>query len=118
MTIAVDFDGVVHGYSKGWHDGSIYDPPIPGSLEALHVLMEKHPVAIFTTRDVGQVYRWFMERDFSCRIGHEGIFWNEMGILLITNQKIAAHVYLDDRGIRFENWAQALSDISSILEGS
>ena len=34
-TIAVDFDGFIHKYSKGWHDGSIYDEPVEGAAEAL-----------------------------------------------------------------------------------
>lgn len=27
-TIVFDFDGVIHRYSKGWQNGSIYDKPV------------------------------------------------------------------------------------------
>ena len=110
-TIAVDFDGVIHGYSKGWADGSIYDPPVDGALDALRTLMADHPVFIFTTRDVGQVARWLIERGFSTRTGHEGAFWNDLGVLLVTNRKLAAVAYIDDRAVRFESWPQALRDV-------
>ncbi|MFB4275740.1 hypothetical protein ACBJ59_10645 [Nonomuraea sp. MTCD27] len=43
-TIAVDFDGVIHTYGKGWHDGSIYDEPVPGALDALRSLMKEYAV--------------------------------------------------------------------------
>ena len=33
--ICVDFDGVIHKNSKGFHDGTIYDDPVEGTKEAL-----------------------------------------------------------------------------------
>ena len=37
-TIAFDFDGVIHKYSKGWQDGSIYDEPVVGIKEVINEL--------------------------------------------------------------------------------
>lgn len=108
MTIAVDFDGVIHAYRKGWQDGAIYDPPMPGALDGLRELMDHDAVFIHTTRDVGQVAGWLLERGFSTRTGYDGPFWNERGVLLVTNLKLAATAYLDDRAVRFESWDQAL----------
>lgn len=48
-TVAVDFDGVIHTYRKGWHDGTIYDEPIPGAFDALQALMRDHAVFVHTT---------------------------------------------------------------------
>ncbi len=41
LKIAVDFDGVIHRYSKGWHDGTIYDPPMDGCYDAMNQLKER-----------------------------------------------------------------------------
>jgi hypothetical protein len=49
-TIAVDFDGVIHAYGKGWQGGEIYDKPVPGAIVSLRALLEEHAVMIFTTR--------------------------------------------------------------------
>jgi len=50
-TIAIDFDGVLHGYSKGWKDGSIYDKPVFGAGEAMQMLLEQgFEVVIYSTR--------------------------------------------------------------------
>ncbi|MCM8548931.1 hypothetical protein [Streptomyces sp. STCH 565 A] len=113
MTIAVDFDGVIHAYSKGWHDGTIYDPPMPGALDGLRQLMKQHAVFVLTTRDISQVGSWLLERDFSVRLGHDGPFWNERGRLLVTNRKLAATAYLDDRAVRFTTWPKALTDLTT-----
>lgn len=120
MTIAVDFDGVIHAYSKGWHDGTIYDPPLPGALDGLRALMEQHAVFIFTTRDCTQVTEWLMGHGFDAVANtspggtqtYPRVFWDERGRLLVSNRKLAATAYLDDRAVRFENWAQALSDLT------
>ena len=51
-TIAVDFDGVIHGYSKGWQKGQIYDDPVPGAKEALEKLKSKgYRILIYSTRN-------------------------------------------------------------------
>lgn len=109
MTIAVDFDGVIHAYSRGWADGSIYDPPLPGALDGLRRLLELDAVFVFTTRDIGQVATWLLGHGFNVRLGHDGPFWNERGPLLVTNRKLAATAYLDDRAVKFIDWDQALA---------
>lgn len=120
-TIAVDFDGVVHGYSKGWQDGDIYDPPLPGAIEALTTLMETHAVFIHTSRNAGDVAAWLAERGFDTVLDIDGRshpkreFWNEEGALLVTDRKLPAVAYIDDRGIRFTSWEQALSDLAGVL---
>ena len=42
INIGIDFDGVIHKNSKGFYDGTIYDGPIEGSLEALRYLSSKY----------------------------------------------------------------------------
>lgn len=111
MTIAVDFDGVVHKYGKGWQDGSIYDGPMPGALQGLRQLMEREPVFIFTARRVEDVASWLLDRGLSVRVGFDGPFWNTPGRLLVTNRKLPARAYLDDRAVLFVDWEQALRDL-------
>lgn len=119
MTIAVDFDGVIHAYSKGWHDGSIYDEPLTGALSALELLMKRDAVFIHTTRNARQVARW-IERTSQYQIdctthlprtwyGRRKPFWNTRGLLLVTDRKLPATVYVDDRAHHFESWEQTLS---------
>lgn len=120
-TIAVDFDGVVHAYSKGWQDGTIYDPPLPGALDALTILMTTHAVFIHTTRNATDVAAWLSEYGFTTVIDVAGPkhpkreFWNDQGALLVTDRKLPAVAYIDDRAIRFTNWEQALHDLADAL---
>lgn len=113
-TIMVDFDGVIHAYSQGWKDGSIYDDPVPGAFHALSCLLETYAVGIFTTRNTLETAKWLHEiGGFECTVdpGPSIEFWNGKGVLFVTNRKLPAVAYIDDRGIRFTSWGQALDDL-------
>lgn len=114
MTIAVDFDGVIHKYSQGWGDGTIYDPPMPGALDGLRALMEADSVFVFTTRDRHQVTNWLTGHGLDAIADSPAtarVFWNERGRLLVTDRKYPAVAYLDDRAVRFVDWHQAITDL-------
>lgn len=121
QTIAVDFDGVIHTYSKGWQDGSIYDPPLPGAIDALRQLMATYAVFIHTTRTATDVACWLSDYGFDTLVDVDGPqhpkreFWNEQGVLLVTDRKLPAVAYLDDRAVRFYSWEQALYDLASVV---
>lgn len=114
-TVAVDFDGVIHTYEKGWQDGSIYGEFVPGAVEGLSRLASSYAVFIHTTRNAHQVARWIEDksgRAFECttRVPRSG-FWNQRGYLLVTNRKLPAVAYIDDRAVRFTTWTLALAEV-------
>jgi hypothetical protein len=114
-TVCVDFDGVIHAYSRGWLDGSIYDEPVPGAFHALGKLMETYAVVIHTTRDPLQVVPWLRGvHGISCRAddGEPRDFWNTPGVALVSRRKYPAVAYIDDRAIRFTDWDQALAELN------
>lgn len=104
MNIAVDFDGVIHRYSKDWRDGTIYDPPMPGCREALEKLIEEgHEIIVYTTRIFcrdGRVDEGKLEELVNWMDAHEIPFDQ----VHTAAGKPIAHVYVDDRAVRFTNW--------------
>lgn len=102
-TIAIDFDGVIHRYAKGWHDGTTYDEPMAGAFDALIKLSKNYKIVIFSARPVEQIRRWMNE------------WWRKEkhGVSTppyeITNIKPTAFAYIDDRAIRFTNWRDIIN---------
>lgn len=136
-TIAIDFDGVIHAYSKGWQDGKIYDKPVPNVFESIQHLFEQgYAVFVFSTRNKRQIKDWldfyimvseyeaegmggdptnykYSRYGFTCEtIPFWKKFWNKKNVLGITKRKLPAIAYVDDRAIVFRgNWSEALSSI-------
>ena len=98
-TISVDFDGVIHRYAKGWHDGTIYDVPVEGCQDALKRMVESgYRIFITSSRvnhqDAQVVVDWLEAHGM-----HNGEHWHG-----ITRNKVSAIAYIDDRAVRFTNW--------------
>ncbi len=97
MTLAIDFDGVLHEY-KSFHDP--LGKPMPGAVDAWYRLYSHgYNLVVFTCReDLSAIREWMHKHfDFEKNIGH---FYEPE----ITNIKPIAIAYIDDRAIRFTNW--------------
>lgn len=95
-TVCVDCDGVLHSYTSPWAGVDVLpDPPVEGAIEWLNEITKAFNVVIFTTRGHSEkgreaVAAWLRENGYT---GPD---------LEVTNIKVPALLYLDDRGWRFE----------------
>lgn len=92
--IVFDFDGVIHRYSRGWQDGSIYDGPVPGIKEVIDQLRDEgYDVIIVSTRSKHEYGRKEIEQ------------WLEKYHIYVDNicaEKPPAICYVDDRALYFD----------------
>lgn len=106
-SIALDFDGVIHAYSRGWWTKDIYDPPNPETHEALRALSAAYGVFILSARPAREILPWCRRQFPDLRfqlIGPKVRYWDRRGVIGVTNRKLPAVAYVDDRAIRFTNW--------------
>ena len=105
----IDFDGTIHKYSKGWDDGSIYDPPISGAKEAIDKLKETYKIVIFTTRVSPSANKDYLEQTKNIELWMKkyNIYFDE-----ITSEKIPAFRMIDDLAIKFDgDWNKTIEEI-------
>ncbi len=117
-TVVFDFDGVIHKYSKGWCDGSIYDDVNLDVVDVMYKLMTMgYSVAIVSTRSPEQIVSWWNKQDFpmKAKLDNNCKFWNDTQNVGVFNRKIPAMIYIDDRGFKFDgnNVNNLLNDIIS-----
>jgi ribonucleotide monophosphatase NagD (HAD superfamily) len=111
--IAIDFDGVIHKNSKGFYDGTVYDPPIEGAIETIKKLSEKYTIVIFTAKvkpdrplvngktGTQLVEEWLKKYDVFQYVDY------------VTAEKPRAILYIDDNGYRHTNWVDTLKFMES-----
>lgn len=112
-TLAIDLDGVIHAYSRGWQDGSIYDGMVPGFLEWAEQATKQFKLVIYSSRSktpegIKAMIEWLAQHwtDYFARHRNAG---EEASLLLsdfeFAHEKPAAWLTIDDRAIRFDgNW--------------
>lgn len=102
-TISIDFDGVIHKYSKGFQGlDNAYDPPMEGAIESIEKLYDEgYTLKILSSRPKEVIYPWLEKYGLSKYIKE------------VSNHKFPATVYIDDRGMLFENWNQCLVELQS-----
>ena len=107
--IAIDFDGVIYKNSKGYHDGTVYDEPIEGALEAIKSFHDKgYTVVVFT----GKVKPDRPSPNEKSMVQLVEEWLEKHGVLQyikeVTCEKPRALVYIDDKGYRFTDWASTM----------
>jgi len=109
LQIAIDFDGVIHRNSKGFYDGTVYDKPIKGAIEAIKLLSKKYTIVVFTAKAKS-------DRPLVNGKTGEQLVWDwlvkyklDSYIKEVTSEKPRAICYIDNRGVRFESWEQTLN---------
>ena len=99
--VAVDFDGTISEY-EGWQGPGVFGPPIKGCREALtRIRLRGYTIIINTTRGV-DIY------DVKDYLDHHDIPYDLINTNAsnapdnISDKKIIADVYIDDRALRFD----------------
>lgn len=102
MTICVDFDGVLNTYT-GYEGDEVLFEPAKGVKDFLKELNQIHEhVVIFTARNHEMVWHWLKQHNLHPYIRS------------VTNTKIPAVLYIDDRGLKFDgDFKKTIEDVKS-----
>lgn len=117
-TIAVDFDGVIHAYSKGWQDGKIYDPPVHGVREALQTFLnDGYEIVIYTTRaDDREINGVMQSGQYEEVVQYLSSYAIPYTRVHRGAGKPLCKLFIDDNALRFEgDWPATLAQANAIL---
>ncbi len=114
VNIAIDFDGVLHKNSKGYHDGSIYDEVVDGAKDALEEIAKEYTIIVYTAK--ARHDRGFIDGKSGKQLVWEWLEKNNLDHLIskVTSEKPRAVAYIDDKAIEFSNWKDVLEKVSKL----
>jgi hypothetical protein len=96
--VCVDFNGVLDAY-EGWRGERHFDAPREGAREFLEELVRSgYSVVVFTTRYAPDVWAWLRVYDLAHLV------------VDVTDRKLPAHVFVDDRAVCFRGDFSATLD--------
>jgi hypothetical protein len=103
-TICLDFDGVLHSYRSGWCGAEVIpDPPIHGTREAVARLRQQYRIVVHSAR---------CHTAEGCLAVTNWLAKHCIEVDEVCEHKPPAHVYVDDRAVRFRgNWDDVLDEI-------
>ena len=113
--VGIDFDGVIHKCSKGFYDGTVYDPPIDGAKEALKTLSEKYVIVVYSAK--ARSDRPLVNGKTGVELIWDWLRAHEMDTYVkeVTAEKPRAVFYVDDKAVRFNgNWSETFQDLESL----
>lgn len=113
--LAIDFDGVIHRNSLGYKDGTVYDTPVEGAIEAIKVLAQKHTITLYTFK--GHPDRPLIDGKDGIELTWEWLekYGLKSYIKDIVWGKPNAQIYIDDKGYRFIDWKSTIKYINENL---
>lgn len=109
--LCLDFDGVIHSYTSGWHGADVIpDPPVPGALEFIVKAMDYFTVAIYSSRSnqrggIETMKTWLYHYYF-CDLGDPLFAQQIVNTINWPTEKPAAFITIDDRALTFNgDWS-------------
>jgi len=105
--LSIDFDGVIHSYSSGWQDGTLYDGVTDGFFDWAQEAAKHFRLIIYSSRSksaqgIEEMKQWLSAHDSKWREAHGGRADIEFEF---ASEKPPAFLTIDDRALTFTgNW--------------
>lgn len=107
--LSLDFDGVIHSYTSGWHgEGRAPDPPVEGAIEFIREAMNHFKVVIFSNRNQHPAGQRCI-RNYLLRHGLEQELVEQIEF---PRMKPKCFLHIDDRGWRFDGTFPSMDTVA------